>query len=175
MKKSQKRSNSTVPQILHAERNHFLTSDLKVDPKKMIKETIFEKLDLFSDNENIKCKYYTNQQFKENSSDKHKNQMTVLYINMLSLPCHTDEFTELLRFIKTNFIGIMKSRLTAKKDPMNKMYISSHNIKHTPTKLDKGGNLLYISKDLNYKKWNNRKLYQDKKSRICFYRAFIVI
>ena len=61
MKKSQKRSNSTVPQILHAERNHFLTSDLKVNPKKMIKETIFEKLDLFSDNENIKCKYYTNQ------------------------------------------------------------------------------------------------------------------
>ena len=53
MKKSQKRSNSTVLQIFHAERSHFsiindaeysqLTSDLKVNPKKMIKETIFEK------------------------------------------------------------------------------------------------------------------------------------
>ena len=88
--------------------------------------------------------------------------MTVLHLNMLSLPCLTGEFRELLRFIKTNFIGIMESRLTAKKDPMNDIYIPSHNIKHTSTKSDKGGNLLYISKDLNYKKKNNRKLYQDK-------------
>ena len=36
--------------------NH-LTKDLKVKPEKITKETIFEKLNLFSDNENMKCKY----------------------------------------------------------------------------------------------------------------------
>ena len=54
-----------------------LTKDLKVKPKNISKETIFEKLNLFSDNENIKCKYYTTEQFKENSFDKHNNQMTL--------------------------------------------------------------------------------------------------
>ena len=34
-----------------------LTKDLKVKPKKITKEAILEKLNLFSDNENIKCKY----------------------------------------------------------------------------------------------------------------------
>ena len=35
--------------------NH-LTKDLKVKPEKITKETIFEKLNLFSDNKNMKCK-----------------------------------------------------------------------------------------------------------------------
>ena len=36
-----------------------LSKDLKFKPKKITKETTFEKLNLFSDNVNIKCKYYT--------------------------------------------------------------------------------------------------------------------
>ena len=64
----------------------LLTNDLKVKPKQLIKETIFEKLNLFSDNENIKCKYYTNEQFKEIGFDKHNNHMTLLHLNISSLP-----------------------------------------------------------------------------------------
>ena len=60
-----------------------LTKDLKFKPRKMTKETIFEKLNLFSDNENIKCKYYTTEQFKENSFDKHNNQIIPLHIKYL--------------------------------------------------------------------------------------------
>ena len=77
-----------------------LAKDLKVKPKKITKETIFEKLNLFSDNENITCKYYTTEQFKENSFDKHNNQMTLLHLNISSLPYHIDEFTELLSDLK---------------------------------------------------------------------------
>ena len=98
-----------------------LSKDLKFKPKKITKETTFEKLNLFSDNDNIKCKYY-----------KHNNQMTLLHLNMSSLPYHIDEFTELLSDLEINFkiIGITESRLTTKKDPMNNINISGYSIEH---------------------------------------------
>ena len=161
-----------VLQVLYAKRNDVsitndteythLTNDLKVKPEKIIKKTTFEKFNSFSDNENTKCKYYTNQQFKENNSDKYKNQITILHLNMSSLTYHNDKFTELLSYIKTNFkiVGIMESRLATKKDPISTIDIPSHNIKHTPTKLDKGAPLFYIFNELNHKKRNNRKIIQ---------------
>ena len=94
---------------------------------------------MFSDNENITCKYYTTEQFKENGFDKHNNQMTLLHLNIPSLPYHIDQFTKLLSDLKINFkiIGVMESRLTTKKDPMNNINIPGYNIEHTPTKSDK--------------------------------------
>ena len=137
-----------------------LAKNLKVKPKKITKETIFEKLNLFSDNENIKCKYYTTEQFKENSFDKHNNQMTLLHLNISSLPYHIDEFAALLSDLEISFkiIGITESRLITKRDPMNDINIPAYSIEHTPTKSNKGGVLLYISKDLNYKSRNDLKL-----------------
>ena len=44
-----------------------LINGFKVKPK-IINKALSGKLNLFSDNENIKCKYYTNKQFKENDS-----------------------------------------------------------------------------------------------------------
>ena len=89
-----------------------LTKDLKVKPKKITKETIFEKLNLFSDNENITFKYYTTEPFKQNGFDKHNNQMTLLHLNIPSLPYHIDKFSELLSDLKINFkiIRITESR-----------------------------------------------------------------
>ena len=128
-----------------AEYTH-LTNDLKVKPKKITRETIFEKLNLFSDYENIKCKYYAIEQFKENGFDKHNNQMILLHLNVSSSPYHTDEFTELLSDVEINFktIGITESRLTTKKDLMNDINMPGYNIEHTPTKSDKGEALLCI-------------------------------
>ena len=40
--------------------------------------------------------------------------------------------------------------------------LSNYNIEHTLTKSDKGGALLFISKQLNYKNKNDLKMYQDK-------------
>ena len=120
--------------INDTEYNH-ITKDLKVKPKKTTKETISEKLDLFSNNENIKCKYYTTEQFKENGFDKHNNQMTLLHLNISPLPCHIDEFRELLSDLEIDFkiIGITKSRLTTKRDPMNDINIPGYSIEHMPT------------------------------------------
>ena len=125
---------------------------------------------MFSDNENIKCKFYTSKQFTENVFDKHNNQMTLLHLNISSLPYHIDELTELLNDLKINFkiIGITESRLTTKKDPRNNIDITDYNIEHTPTKSDKGGALLFLSKELNYKSRNDPKLYKDKNLELGF-------
>ena len=74
--------------------------------------------------------------------------MTLLHLNISSLPYHTDEFTELLSDLEINFkiIGITESRLTTKKDPMNDINIPGYNIERMPTKSGGGGALLYISR-----------------------------
>ena len=46
--------------------------------------------------------------------------------------------------------------------------IPGYNTEQTPTKSDKGGALLYISKELNYKSRNNLKLYKDKNLESAF-------
>ena len=57
-------------------------------------------------------------------------------------------------------IAIAESRLTTKKDQKNYLEISNYCIEHTPTKSEKGGALLYISKEFNYK--NRQDLNIDK-------------
>ena len=90
--------------------------------------------------------------------------MTLLHFNILPLSYHIDEFTELLSDLKINFkiIRIVESRLTTKKDSINNINIPGYNPEPAPTKSDKGGAFLYISKYLNYKSRNDLKLYKDK-------------
>ena len=89
---------------------------------------------------------------------------------MTLFPYLIDEFTELLSDLKTNFkiIGITESILSTKKDPRNNIDKPNHNIQHTTTKSDKGGALLYISKELNYKSRNDQKLFKDKNLESAF-------
>ena len=88
--------------------------------KEKLPTTIFEKLNVFTENEDIKCKYYTKDQFKELVFDKDSKQMSLMHLS-ISLSYHIDELTNLLNELNTNFkvIGITKSRLTTKKDEMN--------------------------------------------------------
>ena len=45
-------------------------------------------------------------------------------------------------------------------EPVNSIGIPNYNIEQTPTESDKGGALLYISKEINYKTRNDLKLYK---------------
>ena len=75
-----------------------------------------------------------------------------MHLNISSLPCHIDELTNLLNELNTNFkviVGITESRLTTKNNEINSIELSNYNTEHTPTKYDKGGVLLFISKQLN--------------------------
>ena len=61
--------------------------------------------------------------------------MSLLHLNISSLPFHIDEFTNLLSELNSNFkiIGITETRLTTKKDPVNNIKVPNFNIEHTPT------------------------------------------
>ena len=116
--------------------------------------SLLEKLKTFSENENQSCKYYNNKQLKKLTSDKNNSKgLSLLHLNISSLPFHIDEFTNLLSELNSNFeiIGITETRLTTKKDPVNSTEISKYNIEHNSTESDKDEALLYISKQINKK------------------------
>lgn len=78
---------------------------------------IKKKLHVFTENEDIKCKYYTKDQFKELGFGKNSKQMSLINLSISSLPCHIDKLIDLLNELNTNFkvIRITQSRLTTKK------------------------------------------------------------
>ena len=113
----------------------------------------------------MSCKYYNNKQLKELISDKKNSKgLSLLHLNISSLPFHIDEFTNLLSELNSNFkiIGITETRLTTKKDPVNSIEIPNYNIEHTPTESDKGVAFLYIPKKINYKTRDDLKIYKKK-------------
>ena len=100
----------------------------------------------------MSCKYYDNEQLKELVSNKNNSKgLSLLHLNICSLPYHIDEFRNLLNKLNSNFkvIGITETRLTTKKEPVNSIEVPNYNIEQTPTESDKGGALLYILKEIN--------------------------
>ena len=49
--------------------------------------------------------------------------------------------------MKFKIIGITESRLRPEKSPLTDINLPNYNIDHVPTKANKGGALLYISKN----------------------------
>ena len=144
-----------------------LTKNRTIIHKKQIQESfsLLEKLNQFSEKENLSCKYHNNKQLKELISDKNNSKgLSLFNLNISSLPFHIDEFTNLLSELNPNFriIGITEIRLTTKKDPVNSIQVPNYNTEHTPTESDKGGALLYISKEINYKTRDDLKIYKKK-------------
>ena len=133
-----------------------LLNGKSIIPKKELKTTptTFEKLNIFTENENTACKYYSNEQFKKLKKDNHYINISLLHlINISSLPYHIDNLTNLLYDLDFKFkvITITENRLTTKKDQKNSIEIPNYYIEHTSTKSEKDGALLYISKKLNHK------------------------
>ena len=113
----------------------------------------------------MSCKYYNNEQLKELVSDKSNSKgLPLLHLNISSLPYHIDEFRNLLSKLNSNFkiIGITETQLTTKKEPVNSIEIPNYNIEQTSTESDKGGALLHISKEINYKTRNDLNIHKEK-------------
>ena len=96
--------------------------------------------------------------------------MSLLNLNISSLPYHSDEFRNLLSKLRSNFkiIGITETQLTTKKEPVNSSEIPNYNIEQSPTESDKGGALLYISKEINHKTRNDLNIYKEKQLESIF-------
>ena len=96
-----------------------LLNEKSIIPKKELKPTptIFEKLNISTENENMACKYYSYEQFKKLKKDNQDINISLLHLNIFSLPYHIDNLTNLLYDLDFKFkvIAVTGSRLTTKK------------------------------------------------------------
>ena len=70
-----------------------LTKNRTIIHKEQIQEsfTLLQKLNQFSENENLSCKYYNSEQLKELVSNKNNSKsLSLLHLNISSLPYHID-------------------------------------------------------------------------------------
>ena len=122
----------------------------------------------------MSCIYYNNEQLKELVSDKNNSKgLSLLHLNIY-LYLYIDKLRNLLSELNSNFtiIGITETRLTTKKEPVNSIEIPNYNIEQTPKESDKGGALLYISKEINYKTRNDLNIYKEKLLESIFMKSF---
>ena len=91
-------------------------------------------------------------------------------MNISSLPYHFEELEELLNEINIKFsiIGISESKLRANLNPLSNTTVQNYNTEHTTTESEKGGTLLYISSELNYKVCSDLKMYKTKELESIF-------
>ena len=96
-----------------------------------------------------------------------------MHLNISSLPYYFDELSELLNdlTIKLKIKSITESRLRSEKSPLSDINLPNYEIEHMPTKAIKGGALLFISNELNYKVRNNLQIHKDKKLESIFIEA----
>ena len=94
------------------------TSGLSILPKKRLHEqTIFEKINAFTGNEETNCKYHTIDQLNKINIAKHSKKLSLMHLNISFLPYHSNELSELLNdlTIKFKIIVITESRLRSEK------------------------------------------------------------
>ena len=53
-------------------------------------------LNIFTENENMACKYYSNEQLRKFRKDYQDKNISLLHLNIFSLPYHRDNLTNLL-------------------------------------------------------------------------------
>ena len=93
-----------------------------------------------------------------------------MHLNISSLQYHFEELDDLLNTSNTKFnvVGITESRNKKGIAPLSNVNLQNHKIEHTPTESEKGGSLLYISSDLNYKVRNDLQMYKSKELESVF-------
>ena len=86
-----------------------------------------------------------------------ENDLSVIQINISSLPLHINELKLFLSFwkVKSDIISIPENRITKSNTLTTNIDIPGYNIEHTPTEFRAGGCLLYISDKIPYKLQND--------------------
>ena len=81
-----------------------------------------------------------------------------------------DELSDLIDKSEAKFSITVITESCLNKDiaPLNNINLHNYNIQHIPTEFNKGGSLLYISKDLSYKTRKDLKMYKSKELESIF-------
>lgn len=124
--------------------------------------------------ENIDCnedcpmsEYYTPQELSKVNLG---NCNLYIHLNISSLSYHIDDLNLLLSEIqhKPKIIAISESKLRKNKEPLAKIDIPGYKYEFTLTDSEKGGTLLYIAQDLNYKTRKDLNIVQSKQLESTF-------
>ena len=128
----------------------------KVSEIESFTEKINNRISDENDENFIKSLYYDINELNDKLNEFQsifKKTFSLMHLNISSLQYHLDELSDLIdkSAAKFSIIGITESRLNKDIAPLNNINLHNYNIRHTPTKSNKGGSLLNISTDLSYK------------------------
>ena len=150
---------------------HELNCNLTKNDKKAIKQItnmIIANSDPENENDNF-CNYYNIDQFIKKKFPN-ENKFSIYHQNIHSLQYHIEDLKILLQTLKHNFdvIAISETKLQKNSQTTIDINIPNYQIEHTPTEAGKGGTLLYISDNLNYKPRKDLAIYESKRLESTF-------
>ena len=140
------------------------------------KEVISEISNLILENQNIEtentahnCKYYDVEKFNQ-SKFKNDCYFSIIHHNIHSLQAHIDEFKLLLQCLHYSFdvIAFSESKLMKDSIPLVSIDWPNYSYEHTPTEATKGGTLIYISNNIDYKPRPDLNIYVSKQIESTF-------
>ena len=106
-----------------------------------------------------------------NSKCYNANQyFSIFHLNINSLQFHKNDLDALLDSLKVKFdvIAISETRLRKGIEPVHDINLTNYEKIDTPTEATKGGTLLYISENLNFKPRKDLEIYESKKIESTF-------
>ena len=116
------------------------------------------------------CNYYKISEFVEAKFDSSKS-FSIFHINIHSIQLHLEELKLLLQLIdfKFDILCISESKLIKGVKPIIDISLENyHDPIGTPSEATKGGVLIYVSKDLNFKPRNDLNIYSSKEIESSF-------
>ena len=155
---------------------NFPDSTLRLNPSwsdSDLYKTLNNVQDENDSNESNYSMYYNIEDINSIENLNKKNQ-SYFHLNISSLQYHIDDLKLLLSQMNIEFdvIGITESRLQ-NNQPKTNIEIPGYCYEHTPTKASKGGALLYISKNVNYKPRKDLTIIKDKELESIFIEIVI--
>ena len=102
-----------------------------------------------------------------------ETDLSVIHLNISSLPFHINELKLFLSLFKVKFdiIPISESRITKNNTLTNNIAIPGHNIEHTPTEPKAVGCLLYIPDIIPYQLRNDLNKCNPKQLELVYIEA----
>ena len=108
------------------------------------------------------CYYYSTEEFQK-AKFKTSTSFSIFHLNIHSVQLHIEELRILLKILNFKFDIIAISETKLKDQPTVDINLNDY---HTPycknTEANKGGTLLYVSKELNFKPREDLELYKSK-------------
>ena len=115
-------------------------------------ESFFDQVHCLVENDDvIDCKYYDINKFKGLKLHENNEKLSLLHMNISSLPYHFDNFQQLVLNLKIEFDIVGITHPPPPPPP--------------PTDGEKGGALFYISNQLSYKRRNDLKISSNRNNR----------